>query len=82
MKKGFTLTEILITLGIIGIVSILTVPNFTRGMYKKNMIATLKSTYSQLQTAVTTKMADDGVYIWEDVLPDSDDELPAFYLPF
>ena len=82
MKKGFTLTEILITLAILGIVSILTVPNFTRGMYKKTMIATLKSTYSQLQTAITTKMADDGVYTWNDVLPDSDDELPDFAQSF
>ena len=46
--KAFTLAEVLITIGIIGIVAALTLPTLI-GNYRKSVVENkLKSTYSQL----------------------------------
>ena len=48
MKKAFTLAEVLITLGIIGIVAAMTMPTLI-GKYRKSVVENrLKSTYSQV----------------------------------
>lgn len=47
MRKGFTLAEVLITLGIIGVVAAITIPGLITA-YKKHVIASsLKRAVSQ-----------------------------------
>ena len=82
MKKAFTLSEVLITLAIIGVVSVLTLPNIYKKVNSKIMVETLKNTYSQLVDAMRNKLSDEGVYIWQDVIPDSNDEMPSFTQEF
>lgn len=52
MQKGFTLAEVLITLGIIGIVAALTLPSMINNSNKKEFEVLLKKQYSALQQAV------------------------------
>ena len=59
MKKAFTLSEVLITLSIIGVVAALTIPTFVK-IYRYKMYASqLQKTYSQLQTATKSVMEDE-----------------------
>jgi prepilin-type N-terminal cleavage/methylation domain-containing protein len=51
MKKGFTLAEVLITLGIIGIVAALTIPGLIADYQEKANIVKLKKIYSMFQQA-------------------------------
>lgn len=65
-NKGFTLAEVLITLGIIGIVAAMTLPTLI-GKYQKKQTATqLKKFYSIMQQAVARAEAEHGdVKYWE-----------------
>lgn len=59
MKKGFTLAEVLITLGVIGVVAAMTIPNLINN-YQKHVIETnLKETYSILQQVMKFTEYDD-----------------------
>lgn len=49
---GFTLAEVLITLGIIGVVAALTLPNLISNYQKHQTVVQLKRIYSQLSNAV------------------------------
>ena len=48
MKKAFTMSEVLMTLGIIGVVASLTLPTIVQGVQSKELQARLKTTYSEL----------------------------------
>ena len=61
MKKGFTLAEVLITLGIIGVVAALTMPSLIASYQKKVWVAQLKKDVSILQNAIKSLIADEGV---------------------
>lgn len=64
--RGFTLAEILITLGIIGIVAALTMPVINKGKERKELEAGFKKQYSVLQNAFTRLNHDRGeVYVRE-----------------
>ena len=58
-KKGFTLAEVLITLSIIGIIAMLTVPSIMKNYRYKTYSASLKKVYSQLTDAVQAIMNDE-----------------------
>lgn len=59
-KKAFTLAEVLITLGIIGVVAAMTLPTLV-GEYQKKQTATqLKKFYSIMQQAITRAEVDYG----------------------
>ena len=60
-KFAFTLAEVLVTLGIIGVVAVLTVPNIISNYQKKVYVAQLQKAYSQLQQVFDLAMADDEV---------------------
>ena len=49
---GFSLSEVLITLGIIGVVAALTIPNIIKNYQKHKTINRLKTTYSTLNNAL------------------------------
>ena len=48
MKTGFTLSEVLITLGIIGVVAALTIPSVVNNYKKQQFRTGLKKEYSVL----------------------------------
>jgi prepilin-type N-terminal cleavage/methylation domain-containing protein len=60
MKKAFTLAEVLITLGIIGIVAAITMPNLIAQYEKKATVEKLKTAYSILAQAVQRSEMDNG----------------------
>lgn len=53
MKKGFTLAEVLITLGIIGVVSAITIPTLVNNIQDKHFKALWKKTFSEISQAYT-----------------------------
>lgn len=61
MKKGFTLAEVLITLGIIGIVAALTIPNLIAKFQEKALESQFKKTYSLLNEALKLTNYDNSV---------------------
>jgi len=65
IKKAFTLAEVLITLGIIGIVAVLVLPGIITDYNKKVASARLKKFYSTLAQATIRSTVDNGeVYEW------------------
>lgn len=60
VRLGFTLAEVLITLGIIGIVAAMTIPTLMQKYYEKQTVAHLKETYSILTQAIKTCGEEDG----------------------
>lgn len=52
MKKGFTLAEVLITLGIIGVVAAMTMPSLIQNYRKKEATTRIKKFYSMMSQAV------------------------------
>ena len=68
-KTAFTLSEVLITLGIIGVVSTLTLPNLTNS-YRRNVAMTkIEKGYAQLAQAYEQSLEDNGTADME--IPDS-----------
>lgn len=57
---GFTLAEVLITLGIIGAVAVLTIPNLIAEHQKLVTVNKLKKAYSTLSNAITMSENDNG----------------------
>lgn len=61
MKKfGFTLAEVLITLGVIGIIAATTIPTFVSSAQNKANAAKLSATITTLETAFSNMMTDEG----------------------
>jgi len=60
-KQGFTLAEVLITLGIIGVVAAITMPMLIGHYNKQVWVNQLKKTVSTLENGVKLMMAEDGV---------------------
>ena len=60
MKKGFTLAEVLLTLGIIGVVSALTIPTFVRNHQKQVFVTQLKKVYSELAQAADAAIVENN----------------------
>ena len=75
-KMGFTLAEVLITLGIIGIVAAMTLPAVINKIQKKDTSARLKKFYSAFNQAIRRSTVDNGpVWSWNDqvLYHDADD---------
>ena len=60
-KSAFTLAEVLITLGVIGIVAALTLPNLIADYRDKVLIVQTKKTYSTIMNAIARWQAGEGV---------------------
>ena len=64
--QGFTLSEVLITLGIIGIIAAMTLPELVEKHQKKVVVTRLKKFYSAINQAVRLSEAENGSYeYWE-----------------
>lgn len=61
MKKAFTLAEVLITLGIIGVVAAMTMPTLIQNQQKRSLEVGTQKFYSMMSQAVKQYMADYGV---------------------
>jgi len=59
-KIAFTLAEVLITLGIIGVVAAITIPGLIKNYQKKVTVEKLKSTYAIIQQAIKLSEVDNG----------------------
>ncbi|MDD3594292.1 MAG: type II secretion system protein [Candidatus Gastranaerophilales bacterium] len=53
MKKGFTLAEVLVTLMVIGIVAVLTIPSILENIQKTQLVSAYKRMFSETFSAVT-----------------------------
>ena len=70
-KAGFTLAEVLITLGIIGVVAALTIPSIIENVEKQVTIVKLKKVYTTLAQAVKLSEAENGPSeSWDFTKPD------------
>lgn len=70
MKKGFTLAEVLITLGIIGVIAAITIPTIITKTRNKQLETSFRAGYSILTQAVSQFAQDEGVdYITPDMFP-------------
>lgn len=59
-NNGFTLAEVLITLGIIGIICAITIPTMIQKQKEKTTITALKKAYSTLSSAYTLAVQENG----------------------
>ncbi len=68
INKGFTMAEVLITIGIIGLVAALTIPHLT-SHYRKTVTETrLARFYSVINTAITMSEVEHGPKEYWDVM--------------
>lgn len=66
LKKAFTLAEVLITLGVIGVVAAMTMPTLINKYQKKITVERLKSTYSILSQAIKLSEIENGpIDMWD-----------------
>ena len=61
MKQGFTLAEVLITIGIIGVVAAITIPTLIQNFKKQETSARLKKFYSMMSQALIMSQEDNGM---------------------
>ena len=59
-KAAFTLAEVLITLGVIGIVAAMTIPTLVNNYQKKLFVTKMKYTYSLLSNALALSVLENG----------------------
>lgn len=65
IKRGFTLAEILITLGVIGVVAAVTMPTVIKNYKVKQTVTQLKKDYSMISNAILmAKNEHDGLENW------------------
>ena len=67
-RAAFTLAEVLITLGIIGVVAALTLPTLIQNHQKQVYVTQLKKSYSAMNNAINKMAADEGVVDWSQTL--------------
>ena len=66
IKPGFTLAEVLITLGIIGVVAAMTIPSIVQKQNQKEATSRLKKFYSTMSQAIMLSEVDNGsVQYWD-----------------
>ncbi len=84
--RGFTLAEVLITLGIIGVVAALTIPTLMQNLNRRDTIAKVKSFYANATNAIKLAEAEYGTMEkWQgvtnqDVYPNNPEEYTKYNL--
>ena len=82
MKKwiGFTLSEVLITLGVIGVVAAMTLPTLIKNYQKQQTLEGLKVAYSIFSQAVEKSKQENGdISTWEKSYSNM---APTYILPY
>lgn len=59
MRKAFTLAEVLITIGVIGVVAALTIPSLSANYQKRVLTTQLQKAYAEISQAGAMVMAED-----------------------
>jgi len=72
---AFTLAEVLITLGIIGIVAQMTIPTLTKSVQQQQYITRLKNVYSEMNQALLMMSLDSGCTGKLDCFYDSNNDI-------
>ena len=85
IHRGFTLAEVLITIGIIGVVASMTLPSLNQRLSDQRNMAALKKAYSVLQQATNLAVSEhEGTEYWGMV--DNNDEVVTtiynYYKPY
>ena len=60
-KKAFTLAEVLVTMGIIGVVAAMTVPNLVKNYQNQALVTALHKFYTEFSQAIQLYMSDQKV---------------------
>ena len=84
-KSAFTLAEVLITLGIIGVVAALTIPSVIINYQKKETVTKLKKVYTTLSNAAEMSIAENGDmkgWDWTLAQTDVDKFVETYYVPY
>lgn len=81
-RLAFTLAEILITLGVIGIVAAVTMPTLIQNHKKKVIVNQLKATYSILSQAITSSISENGEIAGWDLNLNNIDFANKYVLPY
>ena len=66
MRSAFTLAEVLITLGVIGIVAAMTLPTLINRTHSKELHTAFLKTYSELNQVAQLYVTDNGISVSED----------------
>ena len=77
-NKGFTLAEVLVTLGIIGVVSAMTVPTLMQNYQRKSYVVQLHKVYNEFQQAALQLMTDKNALNLSEAGLNSDDAAGNF----
>lgn len=84
-QNAFTLAEVLITIGIIGVVAAMTLPSLNQRLKDQKNISTLKKTYSVLQQATNMVISEhEGPEYWwiEDDVEEPVRTIYEYYKPY
>lgn len=81
LLKGFTLAEVLTTLGIIGVIAALTIPNVINNSRNKELESKFKKSYSILSEAVKLMKIDEG-NVWQNYIYQNTGSINGFYNAF
>ena len=81
---AFTLAEVLITLGIIGVVAAITLPTVVQNYQKQATVAKLKKAYTTINQAVLLSIAENGDYAdWDKPTEIGDEKyFEKYWLPY
>ena len=81
---AFTLAEVLITLGVIGVVAAMTLPSVIKHYQKQRTVSQLKKAYTVLSQAIKMSNLDNGDFKYWDVnnYPNSKDYVEKFFKPY
>ena len=84
MKKGYTLAEVLITLGVIGVVAAVTLPTLIQNHQKQQTVSKLKKAYTVLSQAYKMSTIDNGDFEnWDlENYTNSNDFVEKFFKPY
>ncbi len=76
-KNAFTLVEVLITLGIIGVVAAMTLPTLINKTHNKELQTAFLKTYSELNQVAELYVADNGISVAEESAGNNGQGMPA-----
>ncbi len=81
-KQGFTLAEVLITLGIVGVVAALTIPTIVQNYKKQEVETSLKKIYTTVNQAIQKAEIDHGDYHTWVFSSNAEGVLETYFIPY
>lgn len=81
-RKGFSLAEILITLGVIGIVAALTIPQIVKKYNEVVTVNSLRKTFSEMQQVIKMSEVEHGSFRYWDYELESDAFAKKYIMPY